>query len=82
MLTLLPYVVVAVLSAAAVLHHGFNDSLTQRIGLSLMSFGASLKVVALVNHQPGANESCTILAYGVSVFFIGTIIELRRLKML
>lgn len=82
MFTLLPYIVVAVLATAAVLHHGFDDSLTQRVGLSLMAIGSSLKVASIAAAQTGANQSCTILAYGVAVFFVGTVFELKRLKML
>ena len=77
-LQLLPYFLAAVIAATAVLHHCFDDTLIQRVGLSGISIGASLKALAIAQQSPGGMQSCTILAWGVVIYGIGTYIKLRR----
>jgi hypothetical protein len=76
-LQLLPYLLVAAIAAAAVLHHCFDDSLTQRVGLSGVCIGASLKAYSIASNAP-ANDACMVLVYGLAVYGIGTIIKLRK----
>lgn len=78
MLSLLPYFLVASISAAAVLYHGFEDNLVQRIGLSGVCIGAVLKIATMLQSPGTANESCTLLAYGVAIYAVGTVIKFRK----
>jgi hypothetical protein len=74
-LVLLPYALVAAIAAAAVLHHGFEDNLIQRVGLSGICTGAALKVATLLQSSQDPNQSCTVLAYGVAIYGVGTVIK-------
>lgn len=68
---------VALIALIAVLNPKFDDTLIQRIGLSLICFGATLRVFSLLKESP-SDTTCLILIYGLMVYAIGTIIKLKR----
>lgn len=76
-LQLVPYGIIALIALAAVMTSKFDDTLTQRVGLSMICFGATLRVVAIAKQSP-SEIACLILAYGLVVYAIGTTIKLKR----
>lgn len=78
-LQLLPFVLVAVIAAFAVLNRCYDDNLLQRIGLSLICIGASVQVSDVLKIQNLNNNACLLLAYGLAIFGIGTIVKFKRL---
>jgi hypothetical protein len=76
-LQLAPYGLIALIALAAVMNSKFEDTLTQRIGLSMICFGAALRLMAITKESP-SDIACLILAYGLVVYAIGTTIKLKR----
>lgn len=78
-LQLLPYLVVAVIAAFAVLNRCYDDNLLQRIGLSLICIGASVQVSDVLSVRNLNPNACILLVYGLAIFGIGTIVKFKRL---
>lgn len=76
-LQLLPFVVVAGIAAFAIYNRCFNDNLLQRIGLSVVSFTAVIKVAATIRHVP-SDLPTVALMYGLALYAIGTAIKVHK----
>jgi hypothetical protein len=70
--------IVAAISTMAVFHHLFEDTLTQRIGLSMLSFGAVMRSVGVYYERPSEN-AVTLLAIGLATYLVGTLIKFHRI---
>ena len=78
-LQLLPFVLVAIIAAVAVLNREFNDSLMQRIGLACMCFGACISIVHMINDSKQTGEACTVLINGLAIYGVATVLKFRRM---
>jgi len=76
---ILPLIVVAAISAIAVLHQCFNDNLMQRIGLSLICVGATIRLAQILFESSTTKESSTVLFYGLAAYGVGTLLKFRKL---
>lgn len=76
-LSILPYFIIALIAVVGVLNPRFDDNLLQRIGLSLICIGATLRLMAGFHHTP-SDGACIILAYGLVAYAIGTTIKLKK----
>ena len=74
----LPYILIAVITSAAVLYRGFDDNLVQRVGLSGVCIGAVLKFYTLLQASFGTNQAWRVLAWGLVIYAVGTYIKVRK----
>ena len=72
---LVPLICIIIISAFSVLHHCFDDNLLQRIGLSGICIGAACKAAIIVMGTMPADQSLTILTYGLAAFGIGSFLK-------
>lgn len=55
----------------------FDDNMLQRLGLSGLAFGATLKLMADVQEANG-QAACLILVYGAATYAAGTLVKQFR----
>lgn len=74
-----PLVVIASVATFGIYSKKFQDNLLQRIGLSGIAFGATLKLAADLQAEP-SHAACTILIYGAAIYAAGCITHLATRK--
>lgn len=74
----IPYILIALIAAGAVLSHEFKDNLAQRVGLSCIGLGAAVKAYLMLLGYGGLSESSNLLAWGLLLYAIGTYFKVRK----
>lgn len=77
LIKIIPLALLVSACTVGVFSHRFNDTLTQRIGLSLLAMGAALQIVELFK-STGSTSPCTMMLYGAAVFASSTFLKFCR----
>jgi len=72
------YLLIASVAGAAVFNDAFNDNLTQRIGLSAVSFGALVEVYGVLQHTGGFDRAERVFLWGLVIYAVGTMAKVRK----
>jgi hypothetical protein len=68
-------IVLAVLGIVGALHPAFDDTLIQRAGLALLTFGAAAEATSLIQSAAAAPNARVLLVLGCAVYGVGCAIK-------
>lgn len=72
-----PLVVIIMVATFGIYSHHFQDNLLQRVGMSVLAFGAVLKLTADVTRENG-HAACSLMIYGAAIYAAGCVFELVK----
>lgn len=74
-----PLIVIIAVATFGIYSKHFQDNLLQRVGMSVLAFGAVLKLTADVTRENG-QAACSLMIYGAAIYALGCVCSLIKSK--